>query len=92
VGLCYCLLTKHPLADRYNCRQVAAIAKDGYPEDTLENRRLGWQRMCLLVLYFNPSGGCCGSVLRGPASGGPRKRPAVSGAAPAGIFDSMRQG
>ncbi|KIY94436.1 hypothetical protein MNEG_13525 [Monoraphidium neglectum] len=35
--------------------EVAAIAKDGYPEDTLENRRLGWQRMCLLVLYFNPS-------------------------------------
>ena len=36
--------------------QVAAIAKQGPPEDTPENRRLGWQRMCLLVLYFSPSG------------------------------------
>jgi hypothetical protein len=35
---------------------VKAIAKQGAPEDTLENRRLGWQRMCLLVLYFSPSG------------------------------------
>lgn len=36
--------------------EVAAIAKAGPVEDTLENRRLGWQRMCLLVLYFQPSG------------------------------------
>ncbi len=36
--------------------EVAAIARDGPAEDTAESLRRGWQRMCLLVLYFQPFG------------------------------------
>eukprot|EP00877_Chromochloris_zofingiensis_P000565 jgi/Chrzof1/10509/Cz05g01130.t1 len=36
-------------------QEVAAVARDGPVEDNEENRRLSWQRMSLLVLYFGPS-------------------------------------
>ncbi len=36
--------------------EVAALARRGPAEDTPANRALGWARMCLLVLYFSPSG------------------------------------
>ncbi|GBF99275.1 hypothetical protein Rsub_12035 [Raphidocelis subcapitata] len=48
-------LLQRSIAGGKSREEVAAIAKEGYPEDTPENRRLGWQRMCLLVLYFSPS-------------------------------------
>ncbi|KAI8465795.1 MAG: hypothetical protein J3K34DRAFT_525046 [Monoraphidium minutum] len=48
-------LLQRSIAGGKSREEVAAIARTGYPEDTVENRRLGWQRMCLLVLYFNPS-------------------------------------
>ncbi len=38
--------------------EVKALARNGPAEDTPENRRIGWARMCLLVLYFQPSGAC----------------------------------
>lgn len=43
-------------------QEVAAVARDGPVEDNEENRRLSWQRMSLLVLYFGPSGNTCYSM------------------------------
>ena len=49
-------LLQRAIAGGKSREEVAAIARQGPVEDTPENRRLGWQRMCLLVLYFSPSG------------------------------------
>jgi len=61
-------LLQRSIAGGKSKAEVAAIAREGYPEDTPENRRLGWQRMCLLVLYFSPSGAavrvCVGVYVR----------------------------
>ncbi len=45
--------------------EVQAIARDEKEavEDTPQNRMLGWMRMCLLVLYFQPAGGWLDWVL-----------------------------
>lgn len=37
-----------------SAEEVRAIAQQGPVEDTPENRRKGWRRMALLVLYFGP--------------------------------------
>ena len=44
------------LAGGRSKEEIRAIARDGPVEDSREARRRGWQRMSLLVLYFNPSG------------------------------------
>jgi hypothetical protein len=46
------------LAGGRSREEIKAVARDGPAEDTPESLRRGWQRMSLLVLYFNPSGGC----------------------------------
>jgi hypothetical protein len=45
------------LAGGRSREEIRAVARDGPAEDTPESLRRGWQRMSLLVLYFNPSGG-----------------------------------
>eukprot|EP00879_Flechtneria_rotunda_P019588 GHRR01020581.1.p1 GENE.GHRR01020581.1~~GHRR01020581.1.p1 ORF type:complete len:394 (+),score=84.45 GHRR01020581.1:401-1582(+) len=59
--------------------EIKAIARKGPVEDTLDNRRIAWARMSLLVLYFNPSGRLSGSAVYGMAFTKPFCRAAQSG-------------